>query len=67
MVWVDNAEAVTNKGYLTRIPGIAPSSGFKTKISDPPGPAARTMPSETPKRIFRGARLATITVKRPSK
>ena len=27
-----------------------------------PGPAARTMPSLTPNFIFRGARLATITV-----
>ena len=28
----------------------------------PPGPAAITMPSEIPKRILRGARLATIMV-----
>lgn len=52
--------------YLTCIPGCAPLSGLSRKISFPPGPAAITMPSETPKRILRGARLATIMVKRPS-
>lgn len=51
--------------YLTRIPGIAPSSGVNTKRSLPPGPAASTIPSETPKRILRGARFATMTVMRP--
>ena len=51
--------------YLTRIPGFAPSSGVNTKRSFPPGPAASTIPSETPKRILRGARFATMTVMRP--
>ncbi len=51
--------------YLTRIPGFAPSSGVNTKRSLPPAPAASTMPSETPKRIFRGARFAIMTVMRP--
>ncbi len=53
--------------HFTFIPGIAPSSGLKIYRSLPPGPAARTMPSETPKRILRGARLATITVYLPSR
>jgi hypothetical protein len=52
--------------YLTRIPGSAPLSGLNRNSSLPPGPAARTIPSETPKRILRGARLATITVSRPA-
>ena len=30
-------------------------------MSSPPGPAASTMPSDTPKRILRGARFATTT------
>ena len=53
--------------YLTRIPGLAPLSGESTKRSSPPGPAASTMPSERPKRIFLGAKFATITVCRPTK
>ena len=53
--------------YLTRIPGLAPSSGFNIHKSLPPGPAANTMPSLMPKRILRGARFATITVSLPSK
>ncbi len=55
------------KFYLTRIPGWAPSSGLRMKSAFPPGPAASTMPSEIPKRILRGARLATITVSFPSR
>ena len=55
------------KGYFTLIPGWAPESGSRMNSSLPPGPAASTMPSETPKRILRGARLATITVSRPSR
>ncbi len=52
--------------YLTTMPGVAPASGCSRKMSLPPGPAASTMPSETPKRILRGARLATHTVSRPT-
>jgi hypothetical protein len=48
------------------MPGWAPASGASRKISAPPGPAASTMPSEVPKRILRGARLATTTVSRPT-
>ena len=50
----------------TTMPGSAPLSGDSRKMSRPPGPAARTMPSEVPKRILRGARLATTTVRRPT-
>ena len=63
------AEAITVprlQYYLTRIPGSAPLSGLNRNSSFPPGPAARTIPSETPKRILRGARLVTITVSRPA-
>src|SRR5690554_7941365 len=49
------------------MPGVAPESGDRMKISLPPGPAARTMPSDIPNFILRGFRLATITVKRPSR
>ena len=41
----------------TRSPGFTPASADRRKISFFPGPAERIMPSETPKRIFRGARL----------
>lgn len=53
-------------GYFTCIPGTAPLSGESRKISFPPGPAASTMPCESPKRIFRGARFATTTTSRPT-
>jgi len=56
----------SNDGYFTCMPGCAPESGLSKKISLPPGPAAITIPSETPKRILRGARLATMMVSRPS-
>lgn len=59
--------AAPARDHFTRIPGSAPLSGERMKRSLPPGPAASTMPSETPKRILRGARLATITVSRPSR
>lgn len=52
--------------YITFMPGVAPLSGESRKIVSPPGPAAKIIPSETPNRIFRGARFATITVRRPS-
>src|SRR5690606_38449672 len=51
--------------YFTFIPGVAPASGDSRKISFPPGPAASTMPSDTPKRILRGLRFASTTVRRP--
>ena len=60
------ADGLTNVPEFTLIPGVAPSSGCRTNSSAPPGPAARTMPSEVPKRIFLGFRLATITVWRPT-
>ena len=59
----------SRRRYLTRIPGRAPASGASRKI---PGvrpslsEAARTIPSERPNFIFRGARLATMTVIRPT-
>ena len=53
--------------HLTFMPGLAPVSGVRMKISSPPGPAASTMPSDTPKRILRGARFATITVSLPTR
>lgn len=51
--------------YLMRIPGCAPLSGDRSQISSPPGPAAITIPSDIPKRILRGAKLATTTVSLP--
>ena len=36
-------------------------------MSFPPGPAASIMPSEVPKRILRGSKLATTTMRRPTK
>ena len=51
---------------LMRMPGTAPESGA-SRNGPPCGPlAASTMPSETPNFILRGARLATITVNRPT-
>ena len=55
--------------YLTRMPGWAPLSG---ESRNSPGllpsvsEAASTMPSDMPNFILRGARLATITVRRPT-
>ena len=63
---VPKPEFGNERFYFTRMPASAPESGCKTHKSLPPGPAASTMPSETPKRIFRGARLATTTVSLPS-
>ncbi len=54
------------RGYLIRIPGWAPSWGSRIQRSWPPGPAASTMPSDTPNFILRGARFATMTVSLPS-
>ena len=56
----------SRRGYFTFMPGSAPLSGATRKMSLPPGPAASTMPSDTPKRILRGARLATTTTWRPT-
>ena len=52
--------------YFTFIPGVAPASGDSRKMSFPPGPAASTMPSEMPKRILRGLRFASTSVRRPT-
>lgn len=57
---------VSTPVYLTRMPGLAPLSGCNKKMSLSPGPAANTIPSETPNRIFRGAKFATTIVKQPS-
>ena len=57
---------VDRSDHFTFMPGVAPASGERMKISCPPGPAASTMPSDMPKRILRGARLATTTVRRPT-
>jgi hypothetical protein len=51
--------------YFTRIPGVAPESADNRNTSSPPGPAAKTMPSDIPKRIFLGFRLATAMTNRP--
>ena len=63
----DSGQAPVRRGYLTRVPGVAPSSGERMCRSEPPEPAASTMPSERPNFILRGARLATITVCRPTR
>ncbi len=44
-------------GKCTRWPGLAPESTAKRKISLPPGPLARTMPSLVPNFIFRGGKV----------
>src|SRR5699024_10279837 len=48
-------------GYLILSPGLAPASGDSRWGNSP---AAMIMPSETPKRILRGARLATSATSR---
>ena len=50
-----------------RMPGVAPASGDNTNMSFPPGPAANIMPSEVPKRILRGSKFVTTTMRRPTK
>lgn len=52
---------------LTVMPGLAPESGLKRKIFSPPGPAAKTMPSETPNFMVLGLRFATSTVSFPTR
>ena len=54
-----------NATYLMRMPGVAPASGDSRKMEFP-SPAASTMPWDSPKRIFRGARFATMMVRRPT-
>ena len=46
------------------MPGCAPSSSVSNHVPSS-SPAARIMPSDVPKRIWRGSRLATITISRP--
>ena len=53
------------RGQRTVAPGGAPASTSSRNRSAPPLPADRIIPSETPKRILRGARLATNTTLRP--
>ncbi len=50
---------------VMRMPGVAPESGDSRNRPAPAPLAASTIPSETPKRILRGARFATTTVRRP--
>ena len=53
-------------GQRTGAPGLAPWSASSRKRSLPPSPAERIIPSDSPKRIFRGARLAMNTTLRPT-
>lgn len=50
----------------TRCPGSAPSSTVSKNTSLPPGPDARIIPSLIPNFIFRGARFAANTTRRPT-
>ena len=51
---------------VTFMPASAPLSGESRNTSGPSSPLAHnTMPSETPKRILRGSRLAIMTTWRP--
>ena len=59
IVWVVDARGMTHDRQAIVVRIDAPSSGDSRKMSSPPGPAASTIPSDTPKRILRGARLAT--------
>jgi hypothetical protein len=52
--------------HFTFIPGCAPLSGDNRKIPAPSPLAASTMPWDSPKRILRGCRFATMTVRRPT-
>ena len=58
--------AMRPRTHLTRIPGCAPLSGASRKMPGPSPDAASTMPSDRPNFILRGARLATIGVRRPT-
>src|SRR5262249_32600591 len=63
-----DAHAITFRQlrYFTGIPALAPASASSRNKSSPPEPADRIMPSDTPKRILRGARLAINTTLRPT-
>ncbi len=54
------------RSHFTFIPGSAPESGVRIKSPGASPDAASTMPSDRPNFILRGARLATITVSRPT-
>jgi hypothetical protein len=57
---VDRADAVFEVhvgSYLIGIPAAAPLSASSRNNWSPPDPADRIMPSDTPKRILRGASL----------
>jgi len=59
------AEPVRQAPQLTLMPGVAPESADNRNTPGLSPLAASTMPSDIPNFIFRGARLATITVRRP--
>jgi hypothetical protein len=61
----DGESARRHRCYLTRMPGCAPLSRSSRNTPEPSLLAASTMPCDSPKRILRGARLATITTMRP--
>src|SRR5690554_1230077 len=55
--------------YRMRMPGVAPESGdrlYRPEALSFSSEAASTMPSLMPNFILRGARLATMTVRRPT-
>lgn len=55
MVWLRRRN---RRRQWTRWPASAPASGERAKTSGPPGPAASTMPSDSPNFILRGLRFA---------
>ncbi len=55
----------TSADHLTFMPGCAPESGDSRNAPISSPEAASTMPSDTPNFILRGARFATITIRRP--
>ncbi len=59
--------AFSSAAHFTFIPGLAPLSGDRMKSPGASPEAASTMPSLMPNFILRGARLATITVSRPTR
>lgn len=61
-----DAPHLGSSSQRTVAPGFAPWSASSRNRSLPPSPADRIMPSDRPKRILRGARLAMNTTLRPS-
>lgn len=67
--WRTTRPDLHDPDYFTRMPGAAPASGERMNspgTSPEASEAASTMPSERPNFILHGARLATITVRRPT-